>query len=393
MLSFQWSKCGLWVIQAGLCADFSGPSTCSEKYIRSSCFRGQSVGSFVQFDKVEGSCLPCFPVGVGKTASFSTTPVHSPLEKRQQRDGPSDWWPVGFVSQSNLIDVFAAIKLSRKTVQRIYINFFFACLYNIVGIPVAAGELVLWRCAAQGGWKWADRFPSSRGLVPTQLELASNPCCLAGRRDQSQISKPGMCCRMLCQFYFACRSHVLWVPDVLEVIVPDEAPKCQKEWKPWILWLRCWSLSMCSSNEAGRAVKVWDQRTVGQNLFFWGHAPCISRTCRHKRFPHLQVEWSECIACLLHQVARNSDFHLCFDEFCSAQFTEHLISSCSNSFAFARKASGSRVVSPSLIEWWLCGFVAGVFVPWGLSLKPWMASAAMAASSVSVVVSSLFLRL
>ena len=42
-LSFQRSKCGLWVGQAGLCADFSGLSTCSEKYIRSSYIHGQSV--------------------------------------------------------------------------------------------------------------------------------------------------------------------------------------------------------------------------------------------------------------------------------------------------------------------------------------------------------------
>lgn len=40
------------------------------------------------------------------------------------------------------MDVVAAIDLSKRTVQRIRFNFVWAVVYNVIGIPLAAGVFV-----------------------------------------------------------------------------------------------------------------------------------------------------------------------------------------------------------------------------------------------------------
>lgn len=55
------------------------------------------------------------------------------------------------------MDVVGAIRLSKATIRRIRLNLFFAFIYNLVGIPIAAGVFQPWGIKIQP-WMAAGRY-------------------------------------------------------------------------------------------------------------------------------------------------------------------------------------------------------------------------------------------
>ncbi len=92
--------------------------------------------------------------------------------------------------KSSLMDVFAAIRLSKATLRNIHQNLFWAFIYNIIGIPIAAGVLIPFGITLNPMLGAAAMSLSSVCVVTNALRL--NKVDICGKKTKSEKEKKTM---------------------------------------------------------------------------------------------------------------------------------------------------------------------------------------------------------
>lgn len=107
--------------------------------------------------------------------------------------------------KSDLTDVAAAIKLSRKTLRNIHQNLFWAFIYNCIGIPLAAGAFVFFGLTLNPMFGAAAMSMSSICVVLNALRLNFVKIYAINKNENGKMNKTLVIDGMMC---VKCQAHV-----------------------------------------------------------------------------------------------------------------------------------------------------------------------------------------